>query len=199
MKNETITQMITAYRACNTYHDTGFIVASNELSWLDGLTFRTAFEKPDRFMFEITGGDNQQSRRVVWRNGNSIFLYLDGECSKETDFSLAIKRACGYGFPCYVIPLLTDELEMPEIFCNEFTALQQNSELPSEIELTAQCLPWAKLSLNVETETYLLRKVATKTCDIGQSPRSVQCVFLESEFDATLPAEIFAFSSSVGL
>ena len=59
--------MAQVYADCNSYQDTGTVTTSG--AFTSTTTFNTAFERPDRFRFEVTAPTRGQSGETIWSSG----------------------------------------------------------------------------------------------------------------------------------
>jgi len=193
--NETLLRVIENYRGCRSYRDHGWYNASPELSWISGISFRTFFQRPSRLMLDLNGDSDGSKRRLLWQNGDKVFMLLNEEYTKVDEVSSAVAQIVGYGIDCYALSLILSSLPEHPLFSNDF-ALSQTDD--NDYLFVSECRPWTRLEIVVDSKLHFLRRIRFETSDIAiqrHQCQFIECVYSEVELNTELPDQLFAFPS----
>jgi outer membrane lipoprotein-sorting protein len=201
--NAFLDKVVKVYADAKSYRDVGTVLRvtnSDGKTEENRRTFRTLYQRPDRFLLEIetpAQGEAKASREVFWtESGPSTLKVLSGEPPevKETDMlnGLSLTDPVAKIVPRLLIREIApghrrtlDRMEVPELSkelvdvdgrpCHEFAGTYDGADTRAYID----------------AETLVIRKVVQRAS--RQGTRAETTITYSPEIDVEIPAEDFAF------
>jgi outer membrane lipoprotein-sorting protein len=172
-----LARMADVYANCSTYRDEGKVV-----SRFEEISFSTEFERPFRFRFEYTRSAPLRDRYVIWRttSGDARSWWTIRRDLSDQPMNLAIATATGVSAASsHHIPrlLMPDEVDGFSLGLDDWVDVA----VPDEETVNGRACyklsghypasPTTALTLWIDKETFLIRKVFANEATVTYSPQ----------------------------
>ncbi len=213
------------YAECASYRDTGRVVTTFHTidgTVTKGLSFSTAFVRPDRFRFEYrtVGSRAEAPAYVIWRRGDEVksWWVLRPGVKVEKSLSMALAAATGVSAgSAHAVPSLLMPTEVRGRRLSDLTEAVRKADEPVEghacfvvegkippppPEVVKRLnlprpYPAVPETVWIDQTTYLVRKIE-RTLPAGRSD-AVEMTTYESALNPTVPESALAFDPPAGL
>ena len=172
-----LARMAEVYANCTSYRDEGTVVSAFE-----EISFATVFERPSRFRYEYTRSGARSDRYVIWRTapGDAQSWWTIRSNSPNQSMNMAIAAATGVSAATsHHIPrlLMPDEVGGFSFAVDDWvdatTAQEESVNGRACYKLSGHypLVPTALVTLWVDRETFLVRKVFSNGATVTYSPQ----------------------------
>jgi hypothetical protein len=172
-----LARMSEVYANCTSYRDEGKVVSAFE-----ELSFATIFERPSRFRYEYTRSGPRSDRYVIWRTtpGDAQSWWTIRHDSPNQSMNMAIASATGVSAATsHNIPrlLMPDEVGGFSFALDNWVDATRadeesvNGRICYKLSGHYPLVPTAPVTLWVDKETFLVRKILSNGATVSYSPQ----------------------------